>query len=147
MFLSRKSSGIRLREAENARKNRLEILKALSHGQISRRDVIKWGLFSAGGMLAWKHGLNPFVNSAYADSNIPTGIPARSAVRTGVYAAHAAFRCSGAQSEPVPVSESGTDCGIQPDAAAPESALEGGDRRHRPHRGSPAGADLGAPGV
>jgi len=75
MFLSTKASKVRLSEAENARRNRLEILRALSHGQITRRDLIKWGLFTAGGMLAWKHGLNPFVPSAYADSSIPTGLP------------------------------------------------------------------------
>src|SRR5471032_1371253 len=75
MFLSSKASRIRLSEAENARKNRLEILKALSHGQITRRDLLKWGIFTGAGMLAWKHGLNPFVASAFADSNIPTGIP------------------------------------------------------------------------
>jgi len=75
MFLSSKASRIRLSEAENARRNRLEILKALSHGQITRRDLLKWGLFTGAGMLAWKHGLNPFVRSAYADSKIPTGVP------------------------------------------------------------------------
>src|SRR5690349_1693774 len=73
MFLSTKASRVRLSEAENARRNRLEILRALSHGQITRRDLIKWGLFTAGGMLAWKHGLNPFVRSAYA--SVPTGFP------------------------------------------------------------------------
>jgi hypothetical protein len=75
MFLSSKTSRVRLSEAENARKNRLEILTALSRGQITRRELIKWGLFTAGGMLAWKHGLNPFVRSAYADSSVPTGFP------------------------------------------------------------------------
>ena len=76
IFLSSKASRARLAEAENARKNRLEILKALSHGQITRRELIKWGLFTAGGMLALKHGLSPFVRSAYADdSSIPTGLP------------------------------------------------------------------------
>jgi hypothetical protein len=75
MFLSKKTSRGRLGEAENARRNRLEIVKALSHGQITRRELFKWGLFTAGGMLAWKHGLNAFVPSAYADSSIPTGLP------------------------------------------------------------------------
>ena len=73
-FLSSKDSKKRLKEAENARKNRLEILKAWSQGQISRRDLLKWGLFTAGGVLAMKQGLSPFVRSAYAD-NIPTGLP------------------------------------------------------------------------
>ncbi len=73
-FLSSKDSKRRLKEAENARKNRLEILKAWSQGQISRRDLLKWGLFTAGGVLAMKQGLSPFVRSAYAD-NIPTGLP------------------------------------------------------------------------
>lgn len=72
-FLSRKSSPARLREAQNARNNRLEIVEALSRGQVTRRELIKAGIFTAGGFLAWKHGLNPFVNSAYA--SIPTGAP------------------------------------------------------------------------
>src|SRR5712691_6295726 len=73
-FLSSKDSKKRLKEAENARKNRLEILKAWSQGQISRRDLLKWGLFTAGGVLMMRQGLSPFVRSAYAD-NIPTGLP------------------------------------------------------------------------
>ena len=73
MWLSKKASKARVREAENARRNRQEIIKARSIGQISRRDLLKWGLISAGGALAWKHGLNPFVRSAYA--SIPTGSP------------------------------------------------------------------------
>ena len=74
-FLTGKTSKRRLKEAEDARRNRLEILKAWSQGQISRRDLLKWGLFSAGGVLVAKQGLSPFVRSAYAD-NIPTGLPA-----------------------------------------------------------------------
>ena len=73
IFLPKKPSKLRLREAENARRNRLEIVKARSIGQITRRDLIKWGIFSGFGALAWKNGLNPFVNSAFA--SIPTGTP------------------------------------------------------------------------
>lgn len=73
-FISKTESARRLREAEAARRNRLEIVQALSHGQVSRRDLFKWGLFSTVGGLAWKHGLNPFVPSAHAAS-IPTGSP------------------------------------------------------------------------
>jgi len=75
MFLSNKASKLRVKEAENARRNRQEIVKALADGQITRRELFKWGLFTVGGLLVWKHGLNPFVRSAYADSNIPTGLP------------------------------------------------------------------------
>src|SRR6476659_2392685 len=75
-FLSENSSKARLREAENARNNRAEIVKAYSQGKVSRRDLIKWGLITTGGMLAPIHGLNSFVNSAYAASlNGPTGAP------------------------------------------------------------------------
>lgn len=73
MYLPSKVSRMRLREAENARANRLEIVKALSIGEISRRDLLKWGIFTTGGLLAAKHGLNPFVRSAFAD--VPTGVP------------------------------------------------------------------------
>ncbi|MCU1219867.1 MAG: hypothetical protein JWN42_1064, partial [Candidatus Angelobacter sp.] len=76
-FLSENSSKARLREAENARDNRAEIVKAYSQGKVSRRDLVKWGLITTGGMLAPIHGLNPFVKSAYASggSSIPTGAP------------------------------------------------------------------------
>lgn len=74
-FLREKTSKTRLRLAENARRNRLEILKALSHRQVTRRELIKWGLFTAGGIIAHRSGLSPFVRSAFADSNIPTGLP------------------------------------------------------------------------
>jgi FtsP/CotA-like multicopper oxidase with cupredoxin domain len=78
-FLSEKSSKARIREAENARKNRAEILKAFSQGKVTRRELVKWGLITAGGALAPIHGLNPFVTSAYASGGngggIPTGAP------------------------------------------------------------------------
>jgi FtsP/CotA-like multicopper oxidase with cupredoxin domain len=76
-FLSENSSKARLREAEEARKNRSEIVKAYSQGTVSRRDLVKWGLITAGGALAPIHGLNPFVNSAFASGGVngPTGAP------------------------------------------------------------------------
>ncbi len=79
LYLPSNASKARLREAENSRKNRLDIVKALSHGQVSRRELVKWGLFTAGGLLAPIHGLNPFVGTAKAGSgggggsSIPTG--------------------------------------------------------------------------
>lgn len=72
IYLPQNASKSRLREAENARKNRLEIVKAVSQGQITRRDLFKWGLITAGGSLALISGLSPFAKSAYADT-IPTG--------------------------------------------------------------------------
>src|SRR5512146_3384578 len=78
-WLPRSASKARIREAENARKNRAEILKAYSQGKVTRRDLMKWGLITAGGALAPIHGLSPFVESAYASggagSGIPTGAP------------------------------------------------------------------------
>ena len=91
-WLSEKSDRARIRDAENARKNRLEIVKALSHGKVSRRDLIKWGLFTSAGILAPMGGLNPFVRPLHgattsfsgtrsfsgsrgAGSGIPTGLP------------------------------------------------------------------------
>jgi manganese oxidase len=75
IYLSSKASPARVREAENARNNRQEILKALSLGEITRRDLYKWGIFTVTGALALKHGLSPFAPSAFADSSIPTGTP------------------------------------------------------------------------
>jgi FtsP/CotA-like multicopper oxidase with cupredoxin domain len=71
-FLSRKNQA-RLREAENARRNRAEIVKALSTGRITRRDLLKAGLITAGGLLLPIHGLSPFARSAFAA--VPTGTP------------------------------------------------------------------------
>src|SRR5438445_7597767 len=73
MYLPGKASRARVREAENARRNRAEILKAWSQGQVSRRDLIKMGLFTASGALVLQNGLSPFARSAYA--SIPTGLP------------------------------------------------------------------------
>src|SRR3989441_1132723 len=73
MYLPGRASRARVREAENARRNRAEILKAWSQGQVSRRDLIKMGLFTAGGALAFKNGLSPFAPSAYG--SVPTGFP------------------------------------------------------------------------
>jgi FtsP/CotA-like multicopper oxidase with cupredoxin domain len=71
-YLSSKESRIRQKEAQNARNNRAEIVKAHSIGQITRRDLYKWGLLTAGG-LALKNGLSPFARSAFAA--VPTGTP------------------------------------------------------------------------
>src|SRR3982750_2330985 len=68
IYLPRNASKAQLRAAENARQNRLEIVKAYSHGQISRREIFKWGLVTAGGLIAPIGGLSPFVQSAHADS-------------------------------------------------------------------------------
>ncbi|MFL5364951.1 MAG: multicopper oxidase domain-containing protein [Myxococcales bacterium] len=73
MYVPKKSSKARLREAQDARDNRLDILKALSHGQVSRRDLVRMGLFTGAGAMVMKSGLNVFAPSAYAA--IPTGMP------------------------------------------------------------------------
>src|SRR5690349_13553511 len=73
VYLSPMASGARLREAENARKNRLEIVKAVSHGTVSRRDLYKWGVYGTTGLIALKNGLSPFARSAFAA--VPTGFP------------------------------------------------------------------------
>ncbi len=75
-FFLKNASPARVREAEEARNNRAEIVRAYSHGQVSRRDLVKLGLITGAGLLAPIHGLSPFVKSAYADdSGIPTGAP------------------------------------------------------------------------
>src|SRR5262249_50820850 len=73
MYISEKASRTRQREAQKARDNRAEIVKALSLGQITRRDLFKWGLLTSAGALALKNGLSPFARSAFAD--VPTGTP------------------------------------------------------------------------
>ena len=70
-FLSAKEKA-RLREAEHARQNRAEIIQAWSQGQVTRRDLVKWGLITAGGLWAPIHGLSPFAKSAFGE--IPTAV-------------------------------------------------------------------------
>ena len=74
MYLPKNASRRRQLEAQNARNNRAEIVRALSQGQITRRDLFRWGIFTTTGMLAFKNGLSPFAPSAYA-GDIPTGTP------------------------------------------------------------------------
>jgi manganese oxidase len=73
IYLPCNASKARLRDAEHARKNRAEIVRELSWGRISRRDLLKWGLFTGAGMLAPIGGLNPFVATGAAQA--PTGTP------------------------------------------------------------------------
>jgi FtsP/CotA-like multicopper oxidase with cupredoxin domain len=72
MYLPCNASKARVREAERARKNRAEIVRELSWGRISRRDLFRWGLLTSAGLLAPIGGLNPFVRSASAQA---TGVP------------------------------------------------------------------------
>lgn len=73
MYTPKDASRARQREAERARENRLEIVKALSQGQVSRRELIAWGLLTFTGALAMKNGLNMFARSAFGA--VPTGTP------------------------------------------------------------------------
>jgi FtsP/CotA-like multicopper oxidase with cupredoxin domain len=85
IYLPKDASKAQLRAAENARKNRAEILKAYSQGKVSRRDLIKWGLITSAGAIAPIGGLSPFVPSMHASggssgsgnvgNGIPTGAP------------------------------------------------------------------------
>ena len=76
-YLDTRASRARQKEAVAAQQNRRDLVKALSWGQITRRDLLRYGLFTSAGLLAPIHGLNPFVSSAYATSGsgIPTGLP------------------------------------------------------------------------
>jgi len=75
IYLPRNASGARLREAQQARRNRAEIVRELSWGRVSRRDLFKWGIFTSAGLLAPIGGLNPFVASVKAAAVGPTGAP------------------------------------------------------------------------
>jgi FtsP/CotA-like multicopper oxidase with cupredoxin domain len=77
IYLPWNASKARQRDAERARRNRAEIVRELSWGRISRRDLIKMGLFTSAGMLAPIGGLNPFVGTTYGQTvyDIPTGMP------------------------------------------------------------------------
>ena len=73
MYLPEKASRIRQIEAQKARDNRFEVRQALNQGQVTKRDLIKWGIFTVTGALALKNGLSPYAQSAYAA--VPTGTP------------------------------------------------------------------------
>jgi len=103
MYLSSKASHIRQREAKRARDNRAEIVKALAAGQITRRDLYKWGIFTVAGVLALKNGLSPFARSAFAA--VPTGTP-RSPLFGAVRFTQPMPRL--ALQTPIPLSQSGT---------------------------------------
>jgi manganese oxidase len=66
IFLSPKTSKARVKAAEQARRNRTEIVRELSWGRVTRRELIKMGLFTSAGLLAPIRGLNPFFSNASA---------------------------------------------------------------------------------
>ena len=78
-YLPTNASRLRQKAARQAQEERRGIIKALSHKQVSRRDLIKMGLFTGAGMLAPIRGLNPFVPNLLAQTpggpGIPTGLP------------------------------------------------------------------------
>src|SRR3954467_11648795 len=79
IYLPWNTSRPQMKAARQAQEERRGIIKALSHGQISRRDLIKMGLFTGAGMLAPIRGLSPFQPSLLAQTpggpGIPTGLP------------------------------------------------------------------------
>src|SRR5262249_25982507 len=51
---------------------------AVSQGQITRHDLVKWGLITAGGLWAPPPGFGPFAQSALGSGGgVPTGAPPR----------------------------------------------------------------------
>src|ERR1041385_6443950 len=84
IWLSEYSDKRRIRDAENARQNRAEITKALSHGQIRRRDLVKWGLFTSAGLMLPIRGLNPFVRYAVGQSTSPSAVLAGNSDNQGI---------------------------------------------------------------
>src|SRR5437899_3606701 len=94
IWLSERSDKRRIRDAENARRNRAEITQASSDVRARRRALVECGLFTSAGVTIPIGALNPFVRpvqgqaaptplsrSAILASNsdnqgIPTGLPA-----------------------------------------------------------------------
>src|SRR3954451_12491312 len=79
LFLPKNASRLALKAARQAQDERRGIIKALSHGKVSRRDLIKMGLFTGAGMLAPIRGLHPLQTNLLAQTpggpGIPTGLP------------------------------------------------------------------------
>src|SRR5438105_8761221 len=76
IFLPSNTSKARLRAAEQARMHRAEIVREMSWGRLSRRDLIKMGLLTGAGLLAPISGLTPFMPTD-PWAQIPTGPPPR----------------------------------------------------------------------
>src|SRR5262249_20961964 len=74
IYLPRNASKARLRNPWRARQSRAEIVREFAGGRVSRRDLLKLGLFSAAGALAPKGGLSPFVSMS-GQLFSPTGAP------------------------------------------------------------------------
>ena len=144
IYLPWNASKARQRDAERARKNRVEIVRELSWGRVSRRDLMKWGLFTSAGMLAPIGGLNPFVEQRVGRrSSIPTGAP-----RSPLFGARPFTQAMPRFDvlprnplsclTPTPQAEANqTLMPVRPDAR----------RRHGPVRGTSARAGLGAPAL
>lgn len=77
MYLLRNASRGSFKSAEQARRERLQLGQAHARGELTRRDFIKLGLVSAGGLLLPSGNLNSWFGSAYAagGSKLPTGLP------------------------------------------------------------------------
>jgi manganese oxidase len=76
IYLPSDASGPQQKAARQAQEERRSIIKALSHGQITRRDLIRMGLFTGAGLLAPIRGLSPFAPNLLAGTpDIPTGLP------------------------------------------------------------------------
>ncbi len=157
MWLGPNADPRRLRDAENARKNRAEITKALSHGQISRRDLVKWGLFTSAGIMAPIGGLNPFVSVTQRagchscrqqrlQSNSHRAARQSYLQPAALHPGDATFRCVAAERSFYP--EPSTAGAVQPDTTAGRS--QSGRRANRidrtDRRPSP-GRQLGPSGI
>ena len=149
IYLPKGVSKARLRDAENARKNRAEILKAYSQGKVTRRELIKWGLITTAGAIAPIGGLSPFVPSVHASDNgggIPTGAPPSPLFGVLPFTAplprfdvlHRGANPLGGDLTPTPTAESNQ-------TQQPVDPILGGGTG--PIEGRPPGTHLGAPAV
>jgi len=87
MSLDRPDLKARLRQAALAGRQRRELNAALASGQISRRDLVRWGLVTTGGLAGLLSGIGP--------------IPSRAAQAAGL-----AVPCLASRNSPRPVSGS-----------------------------------------
>ena len=73
MYLPKDAGRLHREEAEKARQNRQELAIAFRKGDVTRRNLLKWGVIAASGALLAKNGLTPFARSAFGA--VPTGLP------------------------------------------------------------------------
>ena len=143
IYLPWNASKARQRDAERARQNRAEIVRELSWGRVSRRDLIKWGCSPSAGHAGADRRAEPVRRQRVGRRRHSDRRAAQPAVRRqAVHAADAALRRAAAQPAVVPDADAAGGSEPDADAGRPDAR-----RRLGPVRRAAAGPGVGAPAL